>query len=82
MAPADETEVYHRMHKWYNSPECDALRAAWGPYPTTPAALQSWPGFVAATNAFLDDEAAHGRRGDDQPVVSAGGETIAAGTKD
>ena len=28
MAPADEAEVYHRMHEWYHSPECDALRAA------------------------------------------------------
>ena len=43
MAPADEAEVYHRMCKWYHSPERDALRAAWGAYPATPAALQSWP---------------------------------------
>ena len=64
MAPADETEVYHRMHKWYNSPERDALRAAWGAYPATPGALQAWPGFVAVTNAFLDYEAAHGRSGE------------------
>ena len=41
MAPADETEVYHRMHEWYNSPERDALRAAWGAYPATPGALQA-----------------------------------------
>ncbi len=56
MAPADETEVYHRMHEWYDRPEHDALRAAWGAYPATPAALQAWPGFVAVTNAFLDHE--------------------------
>ena len=42
------------MHKWYNSPECDALRAAWGAYPASPETLESWPGFVAVTNAFLD----------------------------
>ena len=58
MAPAEETEAYHRMHKWYNSPECDALRAAWGAYPAAPGALQAWPGFVAVTNAFLDSVAA------------------------
>ena len=56
--------MYHRMADWYNSPECDALRAAWGPYPATPAALQAWPGFVRVTNAFLDYEAAHGRSGE------------------
>ena len=67
MAPADATEVYHRMHEWYDSPECDALRAAWGPYPATPGALQAWPGFVRVTNAFLDYEAAHGRSG--EPVA-------------
>ena len=68
MAPADEAEVYHRMHNWYNSPECDALRAAWGAYPATPGELQAWPGFVAVTNAFLDYEAAHGRSG--EPVAA------------
>ena len=73
MAPADETEVYHRMHKWYNSPECDALRAAWGAYPATPAALQAWPGFVAVTNAFLDSDAA-----DKRPAVAAAAEPAAA----
>ena len=64
MAPADETEVYHRMHEWYHSPERDALRAVWGAYPATPGALQAWPGFVRVTNAFLDYEAAHGRSGE------------------
>ena len=74
MAPADETEVYHRMHKWYNSPECDALRAAWGAYPATPGALQAWPGFVAVTNAFLDSDAADDRLA----VATAAGEPAAA----
>ena len=73
MPPADETEVYHRMHAWYNRPECDALRAAWGAYPATPAALQAWPGFVAVTNAYLDSDAA-----DDRPVVAAAAEPVAA----
>ena len=68
MAPADEAEVYHRMCKWYHSPERDALRAAWGAYPRSPGALQAWPGFVRVTNAFLDYEAAHGRRG--EPVAA------------
>ena len=31
-----------------------ALRAAWGAYPASPETLESWPGFVAVTNAFLD----------------------------
>ena len=64
MPPADETEVYHRMHEWYHSPERDALRAVWGAYPATPGALQAWPGFVRVTNAFIDYEAAHGRSGE------------------
>ena len=71
--PADEAETYHRMHKWYNSSECDALRAAWGAYPATPGALQAWPGFVAVTNAFLDDEAAS-----DRSAAAAGVEPVAA----
>ena len=54
-ASADEAKMYHRMAEWYDRPECDTLRAAWGAYPATPGALQSWPGFVAVTNAFLDD---------------------------
>ena len=69
--------MYHRMADWYNSPECDALRAAWGPYPATPAALQAWPGFVTVTNAFLDDEAAHGRRG--EPVAAGAEESEPVG---
>ncbi len=70
----DEAEMYHRMHKWYNSPECDALRAAWGPYPAAPGALQSWPGFVAVTNAFLDSDAA----ADERSAVAAAAEPVAA----
>ena len=66
MAAADATEVYHRMHKWYHSPERDALRAAWGAYPRSPGALQAWPGFVTVTNAFLDSDAA-----DDRPAAAA-----------
>jgi len=77
-ASADEVKMYHRMADWYNSPECDALRAAWGPYPATPGALQAWPGFVAVTNAFLDYEAAHGRRGDERSVTAATEEPVAA----
>ena len=44
------------MASWYNSdaPESAALRAAWGAYPASPETLESWPGFVAVTNAFLD----------------------------
>ena len=73
MAPADETEVYHRMHEWYKRPECDALRAAWGAYPATPGALQAWPGFVTVTNAFLDSDAA-----DDRSDAVAATEPVAA----
>ena len=51
---ADATEMYKRIADWYNSPECDALRAAWGQYPASPETLESWPGFVAVTNAYLD----------------------------
>ena len=77
MAPADETEVYHRMCKWYHSPERDALRAAWGAYPRSPGALQAWPGFVRVTNAFLDDEAAS-----DWSVAVAATEPVAAGAEE
>ena len=45
MVPADEAKMYHRMAEWYDRPEHDALRAAWGAYPATPGALQAWPGF-------------------------------------
>ena len=73
MAPADETEVYHRMHERYKRPEHDALRAAWGAYPATPAALQAWPGFVTVTNAFLDSDAA-----DDRSAAAAATDPVAA----
>ena len=54
-AGADATNMYHRMAGWYNdAPESAGLRASWGRYPTTPRALEAWPGFVAVTNAFLD----------------------------
>ena len=76
----DEAEMHHRMHKWYNSPECDALRAAWGAYPAAPGALQAWPGFVAVTNAFLDYEAAHGRSG--EPVAAEAEESEPVGASD
>ena len=72
-ASAAEVKMYRRMADWYDRPECDALRAAWGPYPATPAALQSWPGFVAVTNAFLDSDAA-----DDRPAVATAAEPVAA----
>ena len=44
------------MAGWYNSdrPESAALRAAWGAYPASPETLESWPGFVTVTNAYLD----------------------------
>ena len=80
MPPADETEVYHRMHEWYHSPERDALRAAWGAYPATPGALQAWPGFVRVTNAFLDYEAAHGRSG--ESVAAEAEESDPVGSSD
>ena len=51
---ADATEIYKRIADWYNSPEGDALRAAWGAYPSSPETLESWSGFVAVTNAYLD----------------------------
>ena len=72
-ASADEVKMYHRMADWYNSQQCDALRATWGAYPATPGALQAWPGFVAVTNAFLDSDAA-----DDRPTVAAAAEPVAA----
>ena len=54
---ADATEMYKRIADWYSSPEGDALRAAWGQYPASAESLESWPGFVAVTNAYLDREA-------------------------
>jgi len=54
-AGADAGQMYHRMKGWYNeAPESAALRTAWGAYPTTPRALEAWPGFVTVTNAYLD----------------------------
>ena len=49
-------EMYNRMAAWYDEPENAALRATWGAYPE-PGEFQTWPGFVAVTNAFLDREA-------------------------
>ena len=62
------------MAEWYKSPECEGLRVAWGPYPATQDALQSWPGFVAVTNAFLDDAEANASSGEVElePVKSSG----------
>ena len=62
------------MAEWYIRPECEGLRAAWGPYPATQGALQSWPGFVAVTNAFLDDAEANASSGEVElePVKSSG----------
>ena len=42
------------MAGWYKAPENAALRAAWGAYPASPETLESWPGFVTVTNAYLD----------------------------
>ena len=50
-------EMHQRMAGWYNdAPEAAALRATWGAFPE-PDEFQTWPGFVAVTNAFLDREA-------------------------
>ena len=49
-------EMYKQIAAWYNAPENAALRATWGAYPE-PDEFQTWPGFVAVTNAFLDREA-------------------------
>jgi hypothetical protein len=54
-APKTE-ETYNQIAAWYNAPENAALRATWGAYPE-PDDFQTWPGFVAVTNAFLDREA-------------------------
>ncbi len=54
-APKAE-EMYNQIAAWYNAPENAALRASWGAYPD-PDEFQTWPGFVAVTNAFLDREA-------------------------
>ena len=51
-APKAE-DTYNRMADWYNEPEAAALRAKWGQSPA-PDEFQTWPGFVAVTNAFLD----------------------------
>ena len=54
-APKAE-EMYNQIAAWYNAPETAALRATWGAYPE-PDEFQTWPGFVAVTNAYLDREA-------------------------
>ena len=54
-APKAE-EMYNQIAAWYNAPENAALRATWGAYPESDD-FQTWPGFVAVTNAFLDREA-------------------------
>ena len=52
-APKAE-EMHQRMASWYsNAPEAAALRSTWGAFPA-PDEFQTWPGFVAVTNAFLD----------------------------
>ena len=48
--------MYNQIAAWYNEPENAALRATWGAFPERDA-FQTWPGFVAVTNAFLDREA-------------------------
>ena len=54
-APKAEV-MYNQIAAWYNEPETAALRATWGACPERDA-FQTWPGFVAVTNAFLDREA-------------------------
>jgi len=58
-------EMYKQIAAWYNAPENAALRATWGAYPE-PDEFQTWPGFVAVTNAFLDQGAIVGEQ---QPVL-------------
>ncbi len=53
---AKTEEMYNQIAAWYNEPANAALRARWGAYPG-PEEFQTWPGFVAVTNAFLDREA-------------------------
>ena len=48
-------EMYNQIAAWYSEPENAALRAIWGTHPE-PDEFQTWPGFVAVTNAFLDRE--------------------------
>ena len=48
--------MYNQIAAWYNEPENAALRARWGAYPE-PEDFQTWSGFVAVTNVFLDREA-------------------------
>ena len=55
-AASKSEEMYNQIAAWYNAPENAALRATWGAYPE-PDEFQTWPGFVAVTNAFLDREA-------------------------
>ena len=55
-AASKAEEMYNQIAAWYNAPENAALRASWGAYPD-PEEFQTWPGFVAVTNAFLDREA-------------------------
>ena len=54
-APKAE-DTYNRMADWYNEPKNAALRSTWGAFPGHDE-FQTWPGFVAVTNAFLDREA-------------------------
>ena len=53
---AKAEEMYNQIAAWYSEPENAALRKIWGAYPD-PDDFQTWPGFVAVTNAFLDREA-------------------------
>ena len=49
-------EIYNQIAAWYDEPESAMLRTRWGTFPD-PDEFQTWPGFVAVTNAFLDREA-------------------------
>ena len=50
--PTKLHEVHGRMVGWYEGQV--ALRQRWGPFPTRPELLETWPGFVPVTNAFAD----------------------------
>ena len=51
--PPKAEATYSRVKDWYNEPENAALRATWGTFPEHDE-FQTWSGFVAVTNAFLD----------------------------
>ena len=47
---------HNQIAAWYNEPKNARLRETWGAY-LEPDEFQTWQGFVAVTNAYLDREA-------------------------